>query len=505
MEKSGKILAIAAGVALVLVIMVSAALAYSGRDITLLQDRMLHLSINGYAVEIPLDEDGQTFDIPSLTTETPNEFILMNDAGSSIEVNETKLQTGKKAKISVKKISSNELLTVVITNGKDTRTLYFRTKSAQLPEMIATGSGNGEGEYYVTDTEKALMYKLNQYGEITWYVALTQEQADGKIFTDFKKHILENDAIRYSYHIVDPDIETMGIDGYLPGTRVILDEKYKEVRRDGARVSLLNKDEKNHDKKVMGDPIDGNGFILLDDHHSISQAYKLESVNNIPAELKPDPLGSKVAAAVIQEVKDNQVVFEWKSTDHPELYVLSEKGNDFANSTTKVQDYLHINDMILDPSDDNLIVSFKNANTILKIDRKTGEIMWVLSGKGDQFGMSDAQKFSAQSDISLAEDGTLIVFDNGNATGKTRVVKLKLDEANKKLKEYKEFSMPGHVTTNFGSAEKVDPEKDIYTIGWGINNDNLAALTEMNFTDNKKMLDVVFPNGEKTMRIQKMK
>ena len=101
MNKSAKVLAVAAGLALVLIIMVSVALAYAGRDITLLQDRIVHISVNGYAVEIPLNEDGATYDIPSLTTEHENEFILMNDAGASIEVNEAKLQTNKKAKVTV--------------------------------------------------------------------------------------------------------------------------------------------------------------------------------------------------------------------------------------------------------------------------------------------------------------------------------------------------------------------------------------------------------------------
>lgn len=67
--------------------------------------------------------------------------------------------------------------------------------------MLATGQSPYEGDFYVTDTEKAAMYKLDQNGNVTWYVALTPEQADGKIFTDFRQHKLENGDIRYSYQI----------------------------------------------------------------------------------------------------------------------------------------------------------------------------------------------------------------------------------------------------------------------------------------------------------------
>lgn len=503
MNKATKVLAVAAGLALLLILLVSAALAYSGRDITLLQDRVVHLSVNGYVVEIPMKEDGATFDVPSLTTETENEFVLMNDAGASIEVNKAKLQTNKKAKVTVKKIDSNEVLEMVVTNGKDTRTVYLRTLSKQLPEMLATGQSPSEGNFYVTDTEKAAMYKLDLNGNVSWYVALTPEQADGKIFTDFRQHKLENGDTRYSYHIVDPDVTTMGLGDYYPGTRVILDEKYKEVKRSGARISLLDPNEKARDEEVMGDPIDGHSFVLLGDKNWITESYSLESVDNIPAELKPGAMGSKVVAAVIQEVKDGKPVFTWKSTDYPELYSLSVKGNDFSGSNTTPQDYLHINAMVIDPSDNNLIVSFQNANTIIKIDRADGKILWKLSGKGDEFGLADNQKTTSIADLSLADDGSLVVFDNSAATGKARVLKYKLDEGTKKVADFKEFSMEGYTAAQNGSAQKVDPNKETYLIGWGVNAAGQPAITEMNFTDNKKQLEIIFPNGEHTFKVKK--
>ena len=69
--------------------------------------------------------------------------------------------------------------------------------------MLATGQSPYEGDFYVTDTEKAAMYKLDQNGNVTWYVALTPEQADGKIFTDFRQHKLELSLI----HIWIPNHE----------------------------------------------------------------------------------------------------------------------------------------------------------------------------------------------------------------------------------------------------------------------------------------------------------
>ena len=40
--------------------------------------------------------------------------------------------------------------------------------------------------------------------------------------------------------------------------------------------------------------------------------------------------------------------------------------------------------------------SFRNIDSILKIERGTGKILWILGGKGDHFGLTEEQKFSRQ-------------------------------------------------------------------------------------------------------------
>ena len=70
MNKNTKIL-IGVGIfALVLILLVSFALAYSGRDVTLLKDRALNLNVNGQSVIIPLNDDQAVYDVPLL-------FLLM--------------------------------------------------------------------------------------------------------------------------------------------------------------------------------------------------------------------------------------------------------------------------------------------------------------------------------------------------------------------------------------------------------------------------------------------
>lgn len=494
MEKQGKVLAIAVGFVMVLIILVAVALAYAGRDVSLLKDRTLHIAVNGYSMEIPLSEDGATFDVPSLRVGNDNEFILINDAGANIEVDGAKLRTNRRTRVNVEKISESEVLELTVASGKDTRTLYLRTRSTLLPEMIATGQGEGGGEYYVTAQDAPIVYRLDEGGNINWYIALSEEQANGQIFTDFEKTTLDNNRVRYSYQMVNADAPRWGISDYYPGTRMILDEEFTEVDRDGARLSLLDDSAETLDPDVMGEPVDGHAFELLGNNHWLTASYEVASVDNVPDNLNPPANGAKVVGCVIQEVEDGEPVFTWRSTDYPELYALSTAGNNYAGSTASPQDYLHLVDMAVDPSDNNIVLAFKNANTIVKIDRESGDILWMLSGNSDDFGLSDAQKTTSIASIDMGENGELTVMD-GN-----RVLTYTLDEENHKLSDFKAYSLSGY-SAQGGSAQKIG--ESTYVISWGACDGSQPAVTEIDFSNNDVHFELVLPNGEGTWRVQK--
>ena len=60
---------------------------------------------------------------------------------------------------------------------------------------------------------------------------------------------------------------------------------------------------------------------------------------------------------------------------------------------SKDPDYIHMNSVFIDPKDNHLIVSLANGYTVLKIHRQTGEILWRLGGKLDEFSLTDNQRF----------------------------------------------------------------------------------------------------------------
>ena len=216
-------------------------------------------------------------------------------------------------------------------------------------------------------------------------------------------------------------------------------------------------------------------------------------------------MGTKVARTLIQEVKDDKAVFEFTTDSHPELYGLSVAGNDYSNTVSQSPDYAGLNRMIIDPADNNLIVSFGNMNTIMKIDRESGKIVWKLSGSGDEFGLTDEQKTSGQSDLALTSDGYLTVFDNAVSSGQTRILKIKLDEVNKKVLEYHEFKVPGHISTTNGSVQKIGDEIEVYAIGWGQAKEGMTGISEIDFNTGKKLLEVTLPQGVSNDRVLKIK
>ncbi len=86
-------------------------------------------------------------------------------------------------------------------------------------------------------------------------------------------------------------------------------------------------------------------------------------------------------------------------------------------------DWSHANGLAHDPADDGIVVSLRHQDCLIKIDRATGALVWIL---GDHAGWRApwSNKLLApapglewpyhQHDCSIGPTGTLLCFDNGN-------------------------------------------------------------------------------------------
>jgi arylsulfate sulfotransferase len=293
---------------------------------------------------------------------------------------------------------------------------------------------------------------------------------------NFQKWII-NGKTRYTYLQTEDDYLVSGVQGTEEGYVLVCDSNLDIVNR----IALLPSQKID---TTLSSKVDIHEFILIGDNHYIAITYREKNPTNIPDSLQP-AANVAVLACIIQEVDNGQVVFEWDGTDYPEFYAASVENNDFT-STTAVMDYMHMNSVTIDTNDQNLIVSFRNLNQIIKINRTTGAIMWRLGGNDSDFPLSSDQSFLRQHYVRQTDGGqTLLFVDNGSAgiRSKSRIMEMKLDESSKTVTSYKAYTVPDKFIQFAGSVSK---ENGSYFIGGG----SAGYALQVNYTTNEVYLRI---------------
>ncbi|NDC40939.1 MAG: hypothetical protein EBZ77_05225 [Chitinophagia bacterium] len=278
---------------------------------------------------------------------------------------------------------------------------------------------------------------------------------------DFRQWKL-GDKVYYTYAVTDsasyhkPEVASFAIGGHY----LLLDSAMNEI----SQIHLLPHEGISRNNKA---DLDVHDFILLSEKHYIAYTGYEKEVNNIPAELQPAK-NKKVIALVIQEVDNGKVIWQWDATQFPEFYKSSLEDNDFKNDTPC--DYIHNNTITLDGRDSNLIVSMRNLNQIVKINRKSGQVMWRLGGKNSDFPLEAYHNLYGQHAVKFMNDGqTLQIFDNGHKDKRpySRIVEVRLDEQNHKVTYFKQYPIPHSFSSQRGNVTTVG---DKYLICGGLGN-----------------------------------
>ena len=156
------------------------------------------------------------------------------------------------------------------------------------------------------------------------------------------------------------------------------------------------------------------------------------------------------------------LINEWNSND----FISPTETYDFWGYNPNDFDYCHGNAYEED-TDGAILVSHRHLNSIHKIDRTTGAILWRLGGELSDFTFPNDLGFSGQHDIRRLPNGDYSLFDNGNMTGVTRVVTYTLDTLNWTATRTSEFVHPTSFNaTAMGSYRVVDDGREI--VGYGL-------------------------------------
>jgi Arylsulfotransferase (ASST) len=160
---------------------------------------------------------------------------------------------------------------------------------------------------------------------------------------------------------------------------------------------------------------DWNGKVLWEvrhpNHHHDGRLLRNGNVLLVCATELPDDIAKKVrggrpgtedngkiwADYLVEMTKGGRTVWEWRSWEHldPEKDVIRAIQDDRSEWT-------HGN-AIVELPDDNLLMSFCNISTVIKIERKTGNIVWKLG----------APPLSCQHAPTPLANGNVLIFDNG--------------------------------------------------------------------------------------------
>lgn len=167
-------------------------------------------------------------------------------------------------------------------------------------------------------------------------------------------------------------------------------------------------------------------------------------------------------------------------------------------------DYIHYNSCDIDKNDGDLLCSFRNINAIIKLDRQTGKIMQILGGKGDQFALTEEQKFEKQHAVTSLEDGSIVIFDNKDGIEKSRILKIKLDEINKKVTEYEENQLDTN-SVFMESAIPIEENQDIYVVCYGGGDFEHNLLEEINIKTGEVYFSFNFKKSKFLYRVYKIK
>lgn len=187
------------------------------------------------------------------------------------------------------------------------------------------------------------------------------------------------------------------------------------------------------------------------------------------------------------------LIFEWDALNHYNITDVDEG----VDLTQPEIDFNHFNAVEFD-KDGNFLISARNLDEITKVNQRTGDIIWRMGGRNNQFTfINDTLGFSRQHDIRRLSNGDISIFDNGDfhPDQLSSVVEYKLDEVNKTATLVNRIYYDNIYTMTEGSVEELPAGNKI--ISWGQNWS--PFLTEI-APDNSVVLDLSYQNFTDTYR-----
>ncbi len=211
---------------------------------------------------------------------------------------------------------------------------------------------------------------------------------------------------------------------------------------------------------------------VLANGHGVMMCYDTETVDMSQIVTGGNP-AARVVGLVLQEIDRNKnVVFQWRSWDNFQITDATHE-----NLTAPVVDYVHGNAIEID-NDGNWLLSSRHMDEVTKINRTTGDMIWRLGGKNNQFTfINDPIGFSHQHALRRIANGNITLFDNGNYHSPpfSRAVEYTVDEQNKTATLVWQYrNSPDIYGAAMGYVQRLANGNTL--IGWGAANPSVTEV-----------------------------
>ena len=210
----------------------------------------------------------------------------------------------------------------------------------------------------------------------------------------------------------------------------------------------------------------GNSILIAMDPRQVDMSQVIEGGNPT----------ATICGLVFQELDaDRNLLFQWSSWDH---FDILDCDTNLVDLTSQIIDLVHGNSIAID-FDGHFLLSSRHLSEITKINRVTGDIMWRLGGKNNEFTfINDPIRFSGQHSAIRMPYGYLGLFDNGlnRLPQYSRGVKYEMNELEKTVSMVKEFRFSPDVYSPQMGNIALMPNNHVL-VGWGRNSASVF-LTE---------------------------
>jgi hypothetical protein len=320
----------------------------------------------------------------------------------------------------------------------------------------------------------SMLVAFDEEGEVVWYYI-----ADARIAG---VHRLENGNLFY-HHVDFRSIE-------MDMTGRVIRQFYADKRPFGAiddpSAIPIDAQSLHHQPHQMPN---GNFLALTANARDIENYYTSETDPDAPRKTQP-----VVGDNIVEFNAAGEVVWNWNTFDHLDVYRWCYHLLEVYWHTRGFPDHLdwtHGNGVTYDANDDSVIVSLRHQDAIIKIDKASREIKWIL---GDPKGWGTAFKpklLKPAHDLRwhyhghnprVTSDGTIVMYDNGIVRAIPFDPPAEPHQCFARAIEYEVDEDKMEVAEVWTSSDDEDPER---VISWAmgdahrLQNDNMLVIDSL--------------------------